>query len=186
MTADLTVLPCFRYVEADQYWYVIPARKDPAKWQFFQVNLAPTRPVVCWNSSFYPFFVKHIAPFFFTQTNKLPKWEAGAADSQSSAPAAPTGSSPQEIFRSKDLKTWEAAPGMGGVRSYSRDCHFADALSPSLLKHLLQAEGGAAEGQSRRRLGVSAVGAPLLGPPTPATLAVGENCHFAAPPLFLQ
>ena len=75
---------------------------------------------------------------------------------------------------------------MGGVRSYSRDCHFADALSPSLLKHLLQAEGGAAEGQSRRRLGVSAVGAPLLGPPTPATLAVGENCHFAAPPLFLQ
>ena len=26
-----------------------------------------------------------------------------------------------------------------------RDCHFADALSPSILKHLLNAEGGAAE-----------------------------------------
>ena len=30
-------------------------------------------------------------------------------------------------------------------RTESRDCHFADALSPSLLKHLLKVEGGAAE-----------------------------------------
>ena len=32
----------------------------------------------------------------------------------------------------------------GGV-SRRRDCHFADALSPSLLIHLLKGEGGAAE-----------------------------------------
>ena len=63
--------PTIRYVEADGYWYCIPARKDPAKWQFFQ-----------------------------------------------------------EIYRSKDLRSWEAAPGMGSV---------------------------------------SAVGQPLLGPPTSAS-----------------
>jgi hypothetical protein len=50
--------PTIRYIEADGFWYVIPARKDPAKWQFFQ-----------------------------------------------------------EIYRSKDLKTWEAAPGMGRAKS---------------------------------------------------------------------
>ena len=32
-----------------------------------------------------------------------------------------------------------------GVISHWRDCHFADALSPSLLIHLLKVEGGAAE-----------------------------------------
>ena len=32
-----------------------------------------------------------------------------------------------------------------GGSSHWRDCHFADALSPSLLKHLLKVEGGAAE-----------------------------------------
>ena len=32
-----------------------------------------------------------------------------------------------------------------GVASHWRDCHFADALSPSLLIHLLKAEWGAAE-----------------------------------------
>ena len=32
-----------------------------------------------------------------------------------------------------------------GVYSRRRDCHFADALSPSLLKHLLKVDGGAAE-----------------------------------------
>ena len=31
----------------------------------------------------------------------------------------------------------------GGISRW-RDCHFADALSPSLLKHLLKVEGGAA------------------------------------------
>ena len=36
--------------------------------------------------------------------------------------------------------------------SHRRGCHFADALSPTLLKHLLKVEGGAAEWQSRRRL----------------------------------
>ena len=34
----------------------------------------------------------------------------------------------------------------------SRDCHFADALSPSLSIHLLKVEWGAAEWPSRRRL----------------------------------
>ena len=29
--------------------------------------------------------------------------------------------------------------------SHGRDCHFADALSPSLLKRMLKGEGGAAE-----------------------------------------
>ena len=38
------------------------------------------------------------------------------------------------------------------LTSHWRDCHFADALSPSLLKHLLKVEGGAAEWQFRRRL----------------------------------
>lgn len=28
--------PTLRYVEGDGYWYCIPARKDPAKWQFFR------------------------------------------------------------------------------------------------------------------------------------------------------
>ena len=32
-----------------------------------------------------------------------------------------------------------------GDASHWRDCHFADALYPSLLKHLLKVEGGAAE-----------------------------------------
>ena len=32
----------------------------------------------------------------------------------------------------------------GGI-SHWRDCHFVDALSPSLLKHLLKVEGVAAE-----------------------------------------
>ena len=36
--------------------------------------------------------------------------------------------------------------------SRRRDCHFADALSPSILKHLLTGEAGAAEWQSRRPL----------------------------------
>ena len=33
-----------------------------------------------------------------------------------------------------------------------RDCHFGDAPSPSILKHLLKVEGRAAEWQSRQRL----------------------------------
>ena len=44
-----------------------------------------------------------------------------------------------------------------GGTSHWRDCHCADALSSSLLKHLLKAEGGAAEWQSRRRLGGTTV-----------------------------
>ena len=32
-----------------------------------------------------------------------------------------------------------------GMCSHWRDCHFTDALSQSLLKHLLKVEGGAAE-----------------------------------------
>ena len=43
----------------------------------------------------------------------------------------------------------EHRPGQNGAlcggASRRRDCHFADALSPSLLIHLLKAEGGAAE-----------------------------------------
>ena len=35
--------------------------------------------------------------------------------------------------------------------SRCRDCHFADALSPSLLMHLLRVEGGAAEWQNSRQ-----------------------------------
>ena len=37
--------------------------------------------------------------------------------------------------------------GSGGQKGSwtRRDCHFADVPSPSLLKHLLQEEGGAAE-----------------------------------------
>ena len=40
--------------------------------------------------------------------------------------------------------------------SRRRGNHFADTFSPSLLKHRLNGEGGAAERQSRRRLGTAA------------------------------
>ena len=40
------------------------------------------------------------------------------------------------------------------VPSHLRDCHFADVPSTSLLIHLLQVEGGAAERKSRQRLQV--------------------------------
>ena len=61
--------------------------------------------------------------------------------------------------------------------SRRRDCHFTDTPSPSILKHLLTGEGGAAEWQnSRQRLGEPAVlgraGVALL----PADLAmIGEK-----------
>ena len=45
----------------------------------------------------------------------------------------------------------------GLVPSRWRDRHFAEALSPSLLKRLLKVEGGAAERLSRRWLGVPRV-----------------------------
>ena len=38
--------------------------------------------------------------------------------------------------------TASAASCIGVPPSHWRDCHFADALSPSLLKHLLKTEGG--------------------------------------------
>ena len=50
------------------------------------------------------------------------------------------------------------ARGIGGrlppakATSRRRDCHFADVPSLTLLKHLLQEEGGAVERQSRQRL----------------------------------
>ena len=45
---------------------------------------------------------------------------------------------------------------LAGLSSRRREfCHSADALSPSLLKHLRKAEGGATEGQPRRRLTAS-------------------------------
>ena len=37
------------------------------------------------------------------------------------------------------------AGGPRGLDSRRRDCQFTDTPSPSVLKHLLQAEGGAAE-----------------------------------------
>ena len=45
------------------------------------------------------------------------------------------------------VKTMEhAAQKLAGRHSHWREfCHFADALSPSLLIHLLNVEGGAAE-----------------------------------------
>ena len=39
----------------------------------------------------------------------------------------------------------EPTAAVDGKTSHWRDCHFADALSSSLLKHLLKGEGGAAE-----------------------------------------
>ena len=42
-----------------------------------------------------------------------------------------------------------------GHSSRRRDCHLADSPSPSPLKHLLKAEGGAAKRRSRRRLQVT-------------------------------
>ena len=45
------------------------------------------------------------------------------------------------VIEARDLPHMDT---FGGA-SHWRDCHFADALSPSLLKHLLNVEGGAAE-----------------------------------------
>ena len=46
----------------------------------------------------------------------------------------------------------------GTIRRLREFFHFADVLSPSLLKHRLEGEGGAAEWQSRRRLGTGGGG----------------------------
>ena len=48
-------------------------------------------------------------------------------------------SGPHELFHAIDEFDLDGSP------SHWRDCHFADVLSPSLLKHLLKVEGGAAE-----------------------------------------
>ena len=48
--------------------------------------------------------------------------------------------------------TYSRSKPTGAWPGHRRDCHFADALFPSLLlTHLLKVEGGAAERQSRRR-----------------------------------
>ena len=47
--------------------------------------------------------------------------------------------------RSEALRLVGKSGHAWGLDSHWRDCHFADALSPSLLKHLLKVEGGAAE-----------------------------------------
>ena len=45
-------------------------------------------------------------------------------------------------------RTRESLPDLSpSSLSRRRDCHFDDALSPSLLRHLLKVEGGAAEWQ---------------------------------------
>ena len=56
------------------------------------------------------------------------------------------------------LELWRTGMSNAGLPSRQRDCHFADSLSPSLslLKRLLEVEGGVAECQSRRRLGLPA------------------------------
>ena len=57
-------------------------------------------------------------------------------------PAAQTDTEAELVFQA----TGVTAPGMlGGLDSRWRDCHFANTPSPSLLKHLLKVEGGAAK-----------------------------------------
>ena len=51
------------------------------------------------------------------------------------------------------IRVRDAGSGRGGFLQPLRDCYFAGALTSSLLEHLLEVDGGAAEGQSRRRLG---------------------------------
>ena len=69
--------PTLRYVEADGYWYCIPARRDPPPgggWHFFQ-----------------------------------------------------------EIYRSRDLRTWEAAPGMGSPTQVGTPLLLPDAARDTAL-----------------------------------------------------
>ena len=56
-----------------------------------------------------------------------------------SATSTPSLKSRAKFFLGRESATVSTQP------SHWRDCHFADALSPSLLKHLLKVEGGAAE-----------------------------------------
>ena len=51
----------------------------------------------------------------------------------------------QGIYTMIDPHQDEMNPRFCGEGSHWRDCYFADALSPSLLKHLLKRDGGAAE-----------------------------------------
>ena len=54
-------------------------------------------------------------------------------------PAKSACASTVEVMEMHFKDGWAVSPAVGD------DCHFADALSPSLLKHLLKVEGGAAE-----------------------------------------
>ena len=66
--------------------------------------------------------------------------EAAREAGHTSAPRAPRAS------RSGAFGTRVHLPLTSRVRaSHWRDCHFADGPSPSILKHLLKVEGGAAE-----------------------------------------
>ena len=72
-----------------------------------------------------------------------------------------------------------------GETSHWRDCHSAGALSPSLLKHLTKAEGGAAEWQSRRPARRWPARRVRWCGSCWATLAVGEAGILLHPPLPL-
>ena len=81
-----------------------------------------------------------------------------------------------------------------GTASRRRDCHFAGTASPSLLKNLLNREGGgggAAECQSRRRLGTAEGAAALAAGrvrrhfPNILVAALNGNCTPRVPPLLV-
>ena len=67
-----------------------------------------------------------VAPLPRPQTAEPAPLEHASLPPNSKAPSAPLPVQPQRT----------------GSASHWKDCHFADALSPSLLKHLLKLEGG--------------------------------------------
>ena len=84
------------------------------------------------------------------QASKLPTVRLTSTRSRISSRSGTSGSSIDQLHppTSADSATFQAG-SVSGTNALAvgrrRDCHFADALSPSLLKHRLDAEGGAAE-----------------------------------------
>ena len=104
----------------------------------------------------------HPGQFYYDRAGGSIGYIPRAGETAASIEAAATTATVEEILvvngsqhvRFENVKfnfaTWS---GSSGYASHWRDCHFADALSPSLLKNIPKVEGGATERQSCRRLG---------------------------------
>lgn len=107
--------PTLRYVDSDGYWYCIPARKDPTRWYFFQV-CGPSHPSA---GAFLS-----VEPGRCCIIGTVTHGEHGSCVRQSA---------PQEIYRSRDLRSWEAAPGMGSPTAVGRPLLVPNAVKDRAL-----------------------------------------------------